>query len=51
MLSEVEKRSEAVKKNPNDSKAAKALKDASDAFQKQSTLTGKLAQDIKHGKY
>jgi len=50
LLSEVEKRSEAVKKNPSDQKAAKAFRDAADAFQKQATKTGQLAQDIKSGR-
>lgn len=47
LLDEVEKRSEAAKRNPNDAKALKAFKDITDEFQKQTALTGKLAQNVK----
>jgi len=50
LLMEVEKKSEVVKKNPSDQKAVKALREAADAFQQQSTKTGELAQKIKHGR-
>jgi len=46
----LKKKAETVKKNPSDSKATKSLRDAAEAFQKQSTRTGELAQNIKNAR-